>query len=199
MPPVHGPKLHAYPAPIAAPNRNLELKAKEPERSLAACESLGAEAAGVLTQRDTYFAARHGRLKLREENGVSAQLIAYERSDEESARESSYLIVPIGRPRELKEALESTLGVAAVVAKERRLFLWRGVRIHLDQVEGLGTYVEFEAVLGPDLDLDTGRDRIEALRAAFGIEECDLLAGSYVDLAASRDASKKSIGPERSA
>ncbi len=198
---MHGPKLHAYPAPIAAPNRNLELKAKDPdpERSLAACESLGAEAAGVLAQRDTYFAAQRGRLKLREENDASAQLIAYERPDGESARESSYLIVPIERPGELKEALESTLGVAAVVAKERRLFLWRGVRIHLDRVEGLGTYVELEAVLGPDLDLDAGRERIEALRAALGIEERHLLAGSYADLAASRDASKKSIGPERSA
>jgi adenylate cyclase class IV len=113
------------------------------------CEILGAEDHGVLEQRDTYFAASHGRLKLREENG-RAELITYRRADWTEERESRFLLVPVERPAELSAALEDVLGIVAVVEKSRRLLLWRGVRIHLDQVKNLGDFIEFEAPLGGD-------------------------------------------------
>lgn len=56
-------------------------------------------------------------------------------------RESIYRIVAVEEGRELKAALSDTLGIETIVAKERRLFLWRGVRIHLDEVEDPGRLI----------------------------------------------------------
>lgn len=168
------------------PGRNIELKARDldPERSLAVCHSVGAEPRGLLRQRDTYFAAPLGRLKLREEEGAAAQLIAYERGDLAAQRESTYRIVAAEDAAGLKAALTQTLGVRVVVSKERRLFVWRGVRIHLDRVDDLGSFLELEAVivegaLGPD---DAER-MIATLRRDLGIEIEDLIGQSYSDLA----------------
>jgi len=75
-----------------------------------------------------------------------------------------------------------------VVDKSRRLFVFEGVRIHLDHVDGLGDFIEFEGVIGTDGSDDSERFEklLTKLRSAFGIREDDLLAGSYADLALSR-------------
>jgi adenylate cyclase, class 2 len=165
--------------------RNLELKARDsdPGRSLETCQELGAEEKGTLLQEDTYFNVPRGRLKLRQEGGSSAHLIAYERSDESGQRESRYRLVEIRNAPELGEALASVLGVAAVVRKSRRLFLCEGVRIHLDSVEGLGSFIEFEGVAAPeDTDLRRFERSLADLQLSFGIEEADLIGESYCDL-----------------
>ena len=96
----------------------------------------------MLVQRDTYFNAHNDRLKLREEEGAAPHLIAYERADQAGQRESRYRIVEVVRAGELKASLAAALGIKVVVAKERRLFLWgSNVRIHLDQVEELGSFL----------------------------------------------------------
>jgi adenylate cyclase, class 2 len=165
--------------------RNIELKAKDrhPERSLEVCQSLDVEAKGILSQRDTYFGARSGRLKLREEDGAAAHLIAYERSDLAGQRESRYRIVAVEEAEQMRAALAGALGVRTEIVKERRLFIWQGVRIHLDRVDGLGHFIELEAVIGStDSDLLAG-EKIATLRRALGIEDLDLLGSSYCDLA----------------
>ena len=55
--------------------------------------------------------------------------------------------MPIAEPALLKAALTAALGVRRVVDKRREIFLADNVRIHLDDVAGLGTFLEFEAVL----------------------------------------------------
>ncbi|MCW2989285.1 MAG: putative Adenylate cyclase [Solirubrobacterales bacterium] len=148
------------------------------------CEVLGAEAQGTLTQRDTYFDARHGRLKLREEEGATAHLIAYERSDLIEQRESKYRIVVIEDADRLKAALADALGVKVEVVKERRLFISEGARIHLDRVDGLGNFIEFEAIVGDhDAALPSAEAKVSALRRAFEIEDADLRGVSYSDMA----------------
>lgn len=155
----------------------------DPERSLAVCKVIRAEERGVLKQRDTYFRVAHGRLKLREE-GTAAQLIAYERPDQAAQRESNYRIVAVERPADLKDALAAALGVSVTIVKERRLFVWEGVRIHLDRVRGLGAFVELEAVIAEGaLDPGSAGRRVEQLRRAFEIEDARLIATSYSDLA----------------
>lgn len=172
---------------VTGGGRNLELKAKDldPRHSLETCESLGAEDKGILLQQDTYFSVPRGRLKLRREGKCAAQLIAYERSDEPGQRESRYRIVEVRDGRELEEALAIALGIAAVVKKSRHLFLFEGVRIHLDSVDDLGSFIEFEAVAVPD-DTDLGHfERLLAdLRRSFGIEDTNLIGESYCDLIA---------------
>jgi adenylate cyclase class 2 len=111
-------------------------------------------------------------------------LIAYERSDDSGHRESRYRIVDVEDDVELEAALADALGIKAVVRKERRLFLWEGVRIHLDRVDDLGSFIELEAVAASG-DADLGRLEIllADLRHSLGIQEADLIGSSYCDLA----------------
>jgi predicted adenylyl cyclase CyaB len=169
---------------VGAPRRNVELKARDrdPGLSLGVCEALGAEDRGILRQRDTYFDAATGRLKLREQDGEKPQLIAYDRPDRTDERTSSYRIVEVEAAEELKGALAAALGILVVVAKRRRLHLWEGVRIHLDTVEDLGDFIEFEAVAPAESDLSREKERVAFLREAFRIAESDLIATGYGDV-----------------
>ncbi len=74
-----------------------------------------------------------------------------------------------------------------VVAKRREIFLHRNVRIHLDEVSGLDTFLEFEAVLDPSIDDAAGRAQVAALQAEFDIAPSDVLAASYSDLLLNRN------------
>jgi len=121
-------------------------------------------------------------MKLREDASRGSELIAYRRPDDPEMSESSYLLVPVGSPAELNEALDSALGTIVVVSKRRRLFLWEGVRIHLDEVDELGTFIEFEAVLPDAGDVATAHEKVARLRADLGIEDADLVPVGYADL-----------------
>jgi adenylate cyclase class IV len=167
---------------VEMPRRNIELKARDPDpdRSLQASLEIGASDEGWLYQTDTYFRAPHGRLKLREEGAV-AQLISYERSDETMARESRYRLVPVSDPAGLKDALCDALGVLVVVEKSRRLLLWHGVRIHLDEVRGLGSFIEIEAVADPVSDLSAEHRRASELQDTLAITPDQIVAFSYSD------------------
>src|SRR4051812_26259178 len=114
-----------------APHRNVELKARDrdPERTLAAALRHGAVDQGVLQQKDTYFAAREGRLKLRTERAgdapPGATLIAYARADEAAARPSASPPVAVPARGARTAALDVSLGTRVGVEKSRRLLLWR--------------------------------------------------------------------------
>ena len=173
------PETTAIPA-----RRNIELKARCPDLDAArdAARRLGAEWGGTLEQRDTYFVVPHGRLKLRQTAGRGAELVAYARANSTDVRGSDYRLVPVPDPSALLAALEMSLGIRGDVVKTRELWLWRRVRIHLDRVEGLGTFLEFEAVLEPAEPDQAGHDKIATLREVLGVRDADLLATSYSDL-----------------
>ncbi len=135
----------------------------------------------MIVQRDTYFRAAQGRLKLREEEPGEAHLIAYSRPDAAAVRMSSYRVVPVPDPPALLAALEQAPGVDVVVAKRRRLLLWETVRIHLDEVDGLGSFLELEAVAEPGSDLTRERRQVAQLREALQIGDDALREGSYAD------------------
>jgi adenylate cyclase class IV len=164
--------------------RNLEVKAidRDPAATLAAALELGAADQGLLHQRDTYFHAVVGRLKLREAPPQPAALIAYDRADLSGPKVSLYRIVPVADHLALIDALTDALGVRCVVEKVRRLLLWRNVRIHLDRVTGLGHFVELEAVATAPGGLEVERDRVEELRRVLGIADDRLVSRGYADL-----------------
>jgi homotetrameric cytidine deaminase len=164
---------------------NLEIKARDadPSATAARCRALGASDEGVLEQRDTYFAGRHGRLKLRAQDGAGAELIAYRRPDNAEAEESAFIRAPAADPGLLLEALDAALGVTVVVVKQRRLFMWENVRIHLDDVEGLGTFIELEAMVGPGLNSAAdAAEKVARLRSELAIADDALVAAGYSDL-----------------
>jgi homotetrameric cytidine deaminase len=183
------------------PRRNVELKARdpEPEKTLAAALAHGAADQGELVQTDTYFAAPDGRLKLREEEGREATLISYARADAAEARLSAYHLVPVPAPAALAPALRDALGTDVVVRKRRRLLLWRDVRIHLDEVEGLGRWVELEAVAPPESDLADEHAKVAELRAVLGITDDRVVAEGYAAMLRAAAAPDVLVGAARDA
>lgn len=163
--------------------RNIEIKARLADLAPAhrVAERIATDRLGVQEQVDTYFHCRQGRLKLREIEGQPATLIGYARPDRPGPKASDYVLAPVLDPETLKQALGVTLGVRGVVRKRRDIFLYRNVRIHLDEVADQGTFLEFEAVLSPEMDDAAGRVLVEELLHMFAIEPADLLTGSYGD------------------
>lgn len=168
--------------------QNVELKARlaDLESARRVAVSIATQHVGTEHQIDTYFQCSQGRLKLREIQGHSAQLISYSRPDQEGPKTSDYLLVPVADPESLKAALAAALGIRVVVDKRREIYLIDNVRIHLDEVRGLGQFLEFEAVLGPGIDEAAGRAQLDRLAATFATHPADRVAGSYADLLSSR-------------
>ena len=133
-------------------------------------------------QIDTYYAVASGRLKLRECEPGEDYLVYYRRPDLADTKLSDYSIVYVqGNNLPLRTSETERI---AVVRKVRELWLWENVRIHLDRVEGLGEFIEFEAVLSRQYDEEDGYRKIAHLRKAFEIEEDSILGQSYGDMIA---------------
>jgi predicted adenylyl cyclase CyaB len=56
------------------------------------------------------------------------------------------------------------------------------VRIHLDEVENLGNFIELEAVIDPENDENASRERLDELIGALMIRAEDRLSGSYGEM-----------------
>jgi predicted adenylyl cyclase CyaB len=164
--------------------RNIELKARlvdlDTARKVAAV--IATSRLGPQHQIDTYFHCMQGRLKLRQIDGLRAELIWYDRADQKDPRPSDYQLVPLSNPETLKAALAGALGIRAVVEKRREIFLYHSVRIHLDDVVGLGHFLELEAVLGGEVDEAAGRALIDSLQRHFALAPPDLLSSSYGEM-----------------
>ncbi len=136
----------------------------------------------TLRQVDTYFVAPTGRLKLREVEGRRGQLVYYERPDLAAVKASRVLLANVEDGPGLRALLTAALGVKATVAKLREIWRWEGVQVHLDTVEGLGTFVEFEEVVEKSRDLPRAQDHLRRLLGELGIRPEALVAMSYGDL-----------------
>lgn len=195
---------------------NLELKVRctdeaHLDRLIDTALAAGAIYTRSLVQRDTYFVAPRGRLKLREwhqpappgETTVAttdaeadtsgAVLIAYARPDAAGSRLSEYLLSAVPEPATLRAVLEHALGHRVVVEKHRLLYMWGHTRIHFDRVTALGAFVELETLLDrfgtPDKGGNPGEEgqraaeaAHQAVIAAIGLAALPAIAGSYSDL-----------------
>jgi len=160
---------------------NLELKARlsSPPEGHVRARLLGAVHQGLLVQRDTYFHVPEGRLKLRESPGHEAELIYYQREESSPERWSHYRREPVTNPEGLRGLLEEALGVSVVVEKRRELYIFRNARIHIDEVSGLGAFIEFEVMGEESAD---SHETMGVLKRAFQIGEGEIIRGSYSDM-----------------
>ncbi|HEV8617780.1 MAG TPA: class IV adenylate cyclase [Methylomirabilota bacterium] len=145
---------------------------------------LAAEAVAERTVRqvDTYFAVARGRLKLREVEGAAAELIHYERPDVAGVKSSRVRLLPVADGAATRVFLEAALGVRARVTKVREIWRWESVQVHVDEVEGLGTFVEFEEMVAAERDLAAALGHLGDLLARLGVPAADLCATSYADM-----------------
>lgn len=164
--------------------RNVEIKARAPDlrEILARAAAVADSGPELLFQEDTFFVVPRGRLKLRRFSESRGELILYDRRDAPGPEVSSYRIVPTTSPRTLLELLSAGLGVLGVVRKRRHLFLAGHTRIHVDEVEGLGSFLELEVVLEEGQAVAEGEAIARGLMAELGVGEEDLVAGAYLDL-----------------
>ncbi len=164
--------------------RNVEIKARlsDPATTRRRVEALADGPAEVVEQSDTFFRVAAGRLKLRETGGGRAELIWYERPDDPDPVESRYEVVPVADGPALRGLLARSLGVRGEVVKRRTLFHAGRTRIHLDDVLGLGAFLELEVELGDGDTVEEGKQEADRLLRALGIDTASLVAEAYVDL-----------------
>lgn len=125
-------------------------------------------------------------MKLRE-GAIEHALIFYERTNQSGPKRSDvWLYRPEADPA-LKALLTAALGVRIIVDKRREICFIDNVKFHIDRVEGLGAFVEIEAI---DEDGSIGEEALraqcEAYLRLFRISPEDLVALSYSDLLSDR-------------
>lgn len=163
---------------------NIEIKAKSKNNDAIRdiLKSKNAEFKGTDRQIDTYFRVDSGRLKLREGN-IENALIYYEREEKKGPRQSNVILAKTLPGSGIKEIFQKVLGVLAVVDKKREIYFIENVKFHLDEVKGLGTFVEIEAM---DQKGNIGRERLlkqcNEYLELFGIKQEDLVSESYSDM-----------------
>lgn len=137
---------------------------------------------GVDKQTDTYFNVQHGRLKLRE-GKIENNLIFYNRVDTAGPKHSHFKLVKVEDAMGLKEALTDSIGVKVVVVKNREIYYIENVKFHLDEVPGLGSFVEIEAgnILA-DLSQEELKEQCDFYIKELGIKEEDMISNSYSDM-----------------
>jgi len=130
---------------------------------------------GLDHQIDTYFNATKDRLKLREGN-IENSLIKYARKNTAASKLSSVLLYKHLPNPALKDILTDQLGIKVIVDKQRKIYFIDNVKFHFDEVKGLGTFMEVEAI-----ESDTVSS-IEELQKQCEITEKQLVEVSYSDL-----------------
>lgn len=163
----------------------MEIKARcaEPAAIRQFLVNNGADYKGLDQQTDTYFNVPNGRLKLREGN-IENNLIYYERSNQAGPKDSFFRLVKTEDSTGLKEALAKAMGIKVEVKKSREIYFIRNVKFHIDEVPGLGSFVEIEAGnnLAPEMTRDHLKEQCEYYLQQFAIRPEDLLEMSYSDM-----------------
>ncbi len=130
-------------------SRNIEIKARigDWNHVLHTARGMSGDGLQQMFQRDIYFDVPADRLKLRSIDGKTHQLISYRRPDKRGPKLSEYTLLPLQFPRITFLVVLNHYDVLNIVAKRRTCAVVDNVRIHLDEVDHLGRFLEFEIVL----------------------------------------------------
>ncbi len=163
--------------------RNVEIKARAAnfDEIRAKAEDIVPQS-DVIKQRDVFFKVPKGRLKLRFLQDRPSKLIFYDRPDQAGPKLSDYRIAEIDKPDELEGVLGLAYGVMGVVEKTRFLYLIGQTRLHLDEVAGLGRFVELEVVLEDDQTAEQGQEIAKELMRKLAINDEGLIECAYMDM-----------------
>lgn len=122
------------------------------------------------------------------------ELIYYNRPDKSGPKISDYIKIEVDNAEEMKASfisqlhnsyfqniLSATNGKIGTVKKTRFLFRYGQTRIHIDDVEGLGTYAELEFCLHDDETLEDGTEAVHQIMEKLEISSRQLVEGAYLD------------------
>lgn len=163
--------------------KNIEIKARitDYDKVKSLIEELCPTPVQTEHQEDTFFNTHKGRLKLRETK-TDSTLIYYDRKDSFQPIQSDIAISFIENPDTLKSVQSNSIGIRSVVKKKRILYKYAQTRIHLDNVENLGKFIELEVVLKSDQTSKDGKTIAYKLMEMLGIKKTDLIDVAYIDL-----------------
>jgi len=164
--------------------RNVEIKVRvgDPDALRVRVETLSDVPVEVLDQEDVFFCVPRGRVKLRTSPDGRGELIAYDRPDDPGPAVSDYHLLRTDNPDGLKSFLSDLFGVRGVVRKRRLLYLIGQTRVHLDEVDGLGAFLELEVVLRDGQSEEEGARIAADVLETLGIADEDQVARAYIDL-----------------
>lgn len=142
---------------------------------------------GTDHQIDTYFLVRNGRLKLRE-GKIENALISYNRKDDSAVKQSDIILFKYEPDSDLKDILLQHFEIKIVVNKERKIYFIDNVKFHFDVVEGLGTFLEVEAIDdGNQFTINELKQQCDKYFQFFNLTNTVLVAKSYSDLLLERE------------
>ena len=169
--------------------RNVEIKARvtDFDHQYQLAHELAGQQSTVIDHVDHFFNCASGRLKLRVLSPAEGYLIFYDQPNQAGPKLSSYLISKTTEPEKLLNALNAAYGVRTTVRKTRNYWMAGRTRIHLDQVESLGNFLELEVVLDDSEDVAVGVREAEGLMKNLGIVDEQLVESAYVDLLEARN------------
>ena len=165
-------------------HKNIEIKARfdHPEKIRDILKSFNARFIGRDHQIDTYFNANSGRLKLREGN-IENRLIFYKRANQKGPKQSDVILYQSATPEVLKKLLIESMNILTIVDKIREIYFIDNVKFHIDDVKGLGTFVEIEAIDEKGIiSKEELNKQCEYYLDLFGITGDDLVEDSYSDI-----------------
>jgi len=164
--------------------KNIEIKAScpNPDNIHEKLIALNADFIGTDFQIDTYFNVSDGRLKLRE-GKIENALIAYDRNDQPGAKQSNFKLYKSEDPDLLKSILSGSLGIKVIVEKKRKIFYIDNVKFHIDEVSGLGNFIEIEVTDMEDIrNKDEMHEQCSHYMKVLGVSDEELIPKSYSDL-----------------
>ncbi len=162
---------------------DVEIKAKCENHDFirSTLQGKGAYFKGVDYQTDVYFQTTNGRLKLRKGN-IEGALVYYERENIKGIKPSNFSLYNSKEPEILETILRSSLGVLVEVVKQREMYYIDNVKFNIDIVEGLGKFIEIEAMTENPDDIENLTKVVENYLKEFNISEEDIQSLSYSDL-----------------
>jgi predicted adenylyl cyclase CyaB len=130
-------------------------------------------------QTDIYYKTSNGRLKLRIIDDTSGSLIQYNRAEKKNKRISKYTISKTKDFRELDFILKKQFDTLVTVIKKRDVYINKNVRVHLDKVKNLGSYLEIEIIYER---LSDAKKQMQELITKLELDETKFIKESYSDL-----------------
>lgn len=164
--------------------QNVEFKSelRDPPLARAALTRLGATLAATLRQVDTYYRVPDGRLKKRETEGEPAEYIFYHRANLLRPKLSHFTIYTESEAR--KRFGLMPLPIWLTISKVREVWMFKNARVHLDDVEHLGSYFEVEVLVTPDRHVGLCHMLASDIRQRLAPMLGENIAVSYADLMA---------------
>ena len=164
--------------------KNVEIKAKchNPDKVRQYLKQHNAKFIGIDHQTDTYFNVPNGRLKLRQGN-IENYLVFYNRPDTNEPKRSDVILYKSTDPQTLKQILAQSIGIKIQVRKTREIYFIDNVKFHIDNVEGLGNFIEIEAQDNDGtIPEDALNQQCQFYLQELGIDTQNLVPVSYSDM-----------------